>query len=382
MMHLMRRLLVIAFTLFSQICTGAYIPDFTVAITSMNQCGRQPAETIPGVHDLFFGEDLGRLNYSSYISQCSIGQQTFSPEKFKTTFIDVPDCTLQICSDIWKFADTAASLSPLVTTALSKNNSHTMFILPWGVSCGWTGISDTPGKRFVVIPTFLGLYRVGTVMHEFLHNYGLFHGWKDGNDYQDYTTCMGNSNSCPSAPEMRRLGWGRPINVHNSTNTKIGVNYTYSLPWTLTSIGSMIRIQANWMTTGPQNCYIAFRSKTDTTFDGTYDYDVTYGVDEWLPTSAKDKIHVHTLNADYDNAYNDSSIVIGNIPSRRLPDPKLTLRGVLAPMEKLILNDMKLIVFANNLQPEKHSMSVSICRFDPLILSCYKQLDDDGDVFF
>jgi hypothetical protein len=93
-----------------------------------------------------------------------------------------------------------------------------------------------------------GIFQKGTVMQELLHNFGLWHGWRDGIEYNDFSTCMGMGDGCPSAPELWRLGWGVPLPQLNSSTFPVGVFRTFTLPATyLGSDGIMIKIQPNWL---------------------------------------------------------------------------------------------------------------------------------------
>jgi hypothetical protein len=87
-------------------------------------------------------------------------------------------------------------------------------------------------------------------MQEMLHNFGLWHGWKDGQEYADMSSAMGFGDSCPSAPELWRLGWATPLAQLNSSNVPAGKYVTYTLPATAFGpIGVMIKIQPNWLST-------------------------------------------------------------------------------------------------------------------------------------
>jgi hypothetical protein len=85
-------------------------------------------------------------------------------------------------------------------------------------------------------------------MQELLHNFGLWHGWRNGVEYGDYSSAMGTGESCPSAPELRRLGWATPLAQLNSDNFPPNVYVYFTVPATfLGSQGAMIRIQPDWL---------------------------------------------------------------------------------------------------------------------------------------
>ncbi len=93
-----------------------------------------------------------------------------------------------------------------------------------------------------------GIFRKGTVMQEAVHNLNIYHGWKDGREYRDYSTSMGYGESCPSAPELWRLGWATLLDQLNTTSFPDQTFRTYTLPATcLGPNKNMIKIQPNWL---------------------------------------------------------------------------------------------------------------------------------------
>jgi hypothetical protein len=93
-----------------------------------------------------------------------------------------------------------------------------------------------------------GVYNKGTVLQESLHNLNIYHGWKNGVEYDDYSTAMGSGNSCPSAPELWRLGWATVLDQLNSSTFPAKVFKTYTLPATyLGADKAMIKVQPDWL---------------------------------------------------------------------------------------------------------------------------------------
>jgi hypothetical protein len=93
-----------------------------------------------------------------------------------------------------------------------------------------------------------GIFEKGTVMQGILHNFGLWNAWKDGIEYNDFSTCMGMGDGCPSAPELWRLGWATPLALLNSATLPLGQFFSFVLPATyLGPTGVMIKIQPNWL---------------------------------------------------------------------------------------------------------------------------------------
>lgn len=93
-------------------------------------------------------------------------------------------------------------------------------------------------------------FKQGIVMQMLLNNFGLVSAWRDGISYNDNSTAMGYGDSCPSAPELRRLGWATALAQLNSSSFAAQVYQAFVLPATyLGPTGVMIMIQPDWLGT-------------------------------------------------------------------------------------------------------------------------------------
>ncbi|GLI71187.1 hypothetical protein VaNZ11_016300 [Volvox africanus] len=188
--------------------------------------------------------------------------------------------------------------------------NYDLFVLPknFGAICGWVGLADSPGTRSWYSPDNVGILEQGKVMQELLRNFGLSSAWRNGVEYDDYSTAMGFGDSCPSAPELWRLGWATPLAQLNSSSFAANVYQTFALRATfLGPTGVMIKIQPDWM--GPsaykKNLYLALRVKAAS--------------DRLLLEEFNGKVSLHELDAEIDNSF----FAFG--------DPKVALNSVISP---------------------------------------------------
>ncbi|GIM08923.1 hypothetical protein Vretimale_12848 [Volvox reticuliferus] len=105
---------------------------------------------------------------------------------------------------------------------------------------------------------------------------------------------MGMGKSCPSAPELWRLGWASPLAQLNSSTLPPKTFKTYTLPATyVTSQGNMLRIQPDWLSkrSYTKNLYLALRMRGggDRDLLDEFDGKVSYAAGE--PTMSQVRLH-------------------------------------------------------------------------------------------
>ncbi|KXZ49083.1 hypothetical protein GPECTOR_23g167 [Gonium pectorale] len=162
------------------------------------------------------------------------------------------------------------AIRALLGTAAFFDFSHYTYVLPPGYEsiCRWSGLALLPGKQTWLQTSSYGVRRWATVMQETIHNYGLWHSWQNGVEYEDASTSMGRGNACPNAAEISRMGWASPAasgGSLNATSMPAGAAVTFSLPATyLTGSGNYLRVRPNWLASygsalTAKNVYIALR---------------------------------------------------------------------------------------------------------------------------
>ncbi|GIL54807.1 hypothetical protein Vafri_10496, partial [Volvox africanus] len=220
--------------------------------------------------------------------------------------------------------------------------SHFAYVLPNDLekTCGWGGLGDLPGTQSWFSPNISGIFSKGTVMQEILHNFGLYHGWKDGSEYEDHSTAMGFGDSCPSAPELWRLGWATPLAQLNSSSFPLATYKNFTLPATyLGPRGAMIKIQPNWLGDElyTKNIYLALRVKA--------------AGDRDLIEEFNEKLNIHELNRFIDNSFFAEG------------DPRVSFTGAYDPGSSITRFDYKLHLLVGAFDSKISTIIVTLCRF-------------------
>ncbi|GIM09102.1 hypothetical protein Vretimale_12908 [Volvox reticuliferus] len=306
-----------------------------VNVSASTQCGSRAGANVTQVENAF----LGPNGYADFFGNCSYGKMVFDRQALKVVPVAV-NCSLPIamCNED---AISMAAKQALPADIQIGSYSHFVFVLPanMAVTCGWVGLAELPGTQSWFTPDNLGIFSKGTVMQEMLHNFGLYHGWKDGLEYEDYSTAMGSGDSCPSAPELWRLGWATPLAQLNSSSFPRATYNTFNLPATyLGPTGVMIKIQPDWLDPlYTKNLYLALRMKA--------------AGDRDLLDQFSGKMNMHEINRDIDN----SALAPG--------DPRVSFLGALIPSSSVTFFNYKLHILTDVLDTITNSISVKICRF-------------------
>ncbi|GIL96426.1 hypothetical protein Vretimale_2152 [Volvox reticuliferus] len=312
-----------------------------VSYTASSSCGDRASADVADVRDAYTNE----LGYMNFLRNCSYGQATYS----NVTVISTPvPCTrsLELC-DEENIAFTARmSATIMYGSAFVSSYSRYTYVVPYGLlsTCGWVGLAELPGTQTWYTPDGDGIFNKGTVLQESLHNFGLYHAWRNGTEYQDNSTSMGWGNSCPSAPELWRLGWASPLAQLNSSTLPPKTFKTYTLPATYTtSQGNMLRIQPDWLSKRnyTKNLYLALRMRG--------------GGDSDLLDEFDGKVSVHEVNKTIDNLM-------------ALGDPRVSLYGTINPSTSLDMPSYKLRVISSALVSS--AITVQICRYERLPKEC------------
>ncbi|GIL80156.1 hypothetical protein Vretimale_12953 [Volvox reticuliferus] len=314
----------------------------TVNLSSSAACEGQPGLGVQEVMDLFLQPD----GHVSFFDNCSYGKMVIDMNASKVVSSLVPCSQAILACD--HDAISLGARKQLPDGVRPSAFSHLLYILPIGIvqTCGWLGLADVPGTQTWFAPDILGIYRKATVMQELLHNFGLYHGWRNGKEYEDYSTAMGYGDSCPSAPELRRLGWATPLAQLNSACFPLATFVNFTLPATyLGPTGVMVKIQPDWLGSSyTKNVYLAYRLKT--------------AGDSGLLQTFNRKLNIHELNKDIDND-----------PSAE-GDPRVSLLGVVSPGANTTLAAYKMYIIAGAMVNSNTSIQIKVCRFRSSINEC------------
>ncbi|GLC39568.1 hypothetical protein PLESTM_000912600 [Pleodorina starrii] len=215
-----------------------------VSLATSTDCAGRLGADVTKVRDAF----LAPGGYADYFENCSYGSMVLDRQALKVVPIELP-CTRDIngCN---ANSVALAARAGLPADVPDYMFSHFLYVMPNGTGpvCGWSGIADLPGSQSWFTADDWGIGGKGTVMQQIIHNFGLYSAWKNGVEDGDYSTAMGFGDSCPSAPELWRLGWATPLAQLNSSSFPSGVFQDFVLPATyLGPTGVMIKIQPDWL---------------------------------------------------------------------------------------------------------------------------------------
>ncbi|GLI69377.1 hypothetical protein VaNZ11_013970 [Volvox africanus] len=312
-----------------------------VSYMASPSCGARSGASVANLR-YAYTRDLGYMNF---LRNCSYGQVTYSNVTVISTRVL---CTafLDQCDEESIAFTAKTSAANQYGPAFVSSYSRFAYVLPYGMlsACGWVGLAELSGTQTWYTPDGDGVFNKGTVLQESLHNFGIYHGWRNGSEYQDNSTAMGLGNSCPSAPELRRLGWASPLAQLDNSTLPIRTFKAFTLPATyVTSEGNMVRIQPDWLLPKAykKNLYLALRMQG--------------GGDRDLLDEFDGKVSVHEVNKSIDNF-----MAVG--------DPRVSLLRTIDPSTVLDMPTYKLRVISGALIGS--TITVQICRYDKLPKEC------------
>ncbi|KAG2501512.1 hypothetical protein HYH03_000019 [Edaphochlamys debaryana] len=313
---------------------------------SMSQPGVDPAY----VTSRFWTSRGGALGgYARQLEACSYGAMTISRTAFTVLTVTLPCSAALLTCDQTAIANEASVIAKqrLGAAAFSRF-SHTMFVLPVGVASDWGGLAVQRGTQTWLVAGAWGLDKMGTVLQELLHNFGIHHGWRDGYEYADSSTVMGfGSDCCVSAPELWRLGWASPLlNVSRASLMEGVPRVNVSLPATyLGPRGAYVKITPNWMGGAYKtNVYLSLRGR---------------GGGDWgLSEEFVGRLSVHEALAAVDNDFLATA------------DPRYDLIAVLDPGRRLHLPQHRLLIQTQELLGNGSHLLVDLCRYPTSPTDC------------
>ncbi|KAG2499454.1 hypothetical protein HYH03_002401 [Edaphochlamys debaryana] len=195
---------------------------------------------------------LGPGGYASFLGACSFGRMTVDTAASRVMGVTVA-CTAPIlaCNTDHVAAAADAAVVKSMGAAFLAGFSHVSYVIPAGVKpqCRWEGLADLPGSRTWYAPE-QAVFLKGVVLQEWMHNFGLYHSWRNGIEYLDYSTAMGMGDVCLSAPELRRMGWATPRAELGRPDLPVNTFRAFALAATAAaSTGSFLRLTPAWMGT-------------------------------------------------------------------------------------------------------------------------------------
>ncbi|GLC52338.1 hypothetical protein PLESTB_000618100 [Pleodorina starrii] len=278
--------------------TPATFQKLLVMIMDYSACGFAPGLNESVIRSTFLGPNGdGAGGVAQKYTQCSYGRFNINATAFQV--VTVPqNCTSAVTASCswWAISnggDTAAKA--MLGATVFSDFTHYIYVVPPGLSsvCSWAGLALLPGKQVWLQTSSYGVYRWATVMQEALHNYGLWHSWRNGWEYEDYSTAMGRGDACPSVAETSRMGWATPAAgggaIDSSVLSQTGSAFSFVLPASyMTGNGNYLRVIPNWLPDytnilTAKNLYIGVR--------------VAQGADSALSATYAPRVNVHEVNA-------------------------------------------------------------------------------------
>ncbi|GLI71190.1 hypothetical protein VaNZ11_016304 [Volvox africanus] len=318
--------------------TNVTLPLLVMVITinASDSCEGKPGASVSDVENAF----LSSGGYADFMKQCSYGKMTIDRDALTVVPIVIP-CARVIMSCNEDAIATAARRRLPKALSSQAANFRLAYVLPAALapSCGWVGIAELPGTQSWFSAESLGIFSKGTVMQQLLVNFGIYPSYKDGVLYDDYSTAMGSGDSCPSAPELWRLGWATPLALLSATRFASRVYRLFTLPATyLGPTGVLIKIQPDWLgTTYTKNLYLGLRIKA--------------GGDTDLLEEFNRKVSLHEAAKDIDNDFSASG------------DAQVSLTGLVAPGSSITLFNYRLHIMTGALVNNGTAVTIRICRF-------------------
>ncbi|KAG2489847.1 hypothetical protein HYH03_011650 [Edaphochlamys debaryana] len=310
-------------------------------LSDSEECSGSEGADVTRLSDMLWGP----RGVAEQLQTCSYGNMRLNQQRSQ-----VRELTLQCRWDVMLCDHIATSniARQEVRRLIPNLNAftHFMYVMPDASACQFQGISEQLGRTSWIRPGDLGVFKPGTVMQELLHNYGLYHGWRDDTEYVDGSTFMGMAQSaCPSAPELLRLGWATPLAVLNRNllpEATLDV-YNVTIPATQAGpAGVTVRILPDWLPGDAytKNLYLSLRTRVN----GDWQMDEEY----------VDQLSIHEALRAADNGAGSST-----------EDPRFNLVALLEQGTKLTLDSYRLVVQARELLVDSKArrMMVDVCRF-------------------
>ncbi|EFJ49690.1 metalloproteinase, extracellular matrix glycoprotein VMP1 [Volvox carteri f. nagariensis] len=340
-----------------------------VMILDYGSCGYAPSLTENDIRNLYLGPNKDGLGgIALKYSDCSYGKFGLNTTAFMAVRVSI-NCSTAVTSSCswWAISQGAdAAAKSLIGLAAFSTFSHFTYVLPPGLQsvCAWAGLALLPGRQTWLQSSGYGVQRWATVMQEGIHNYGLWHSWRNGWEYEDYSTAMGRGDACPNVAETSRLGWATPAVGGGAINSGVlktaGSVAKWSLPATyITGDGNHLRVLPDWLpgytnSTLAKNLYLALR--------------VNKLGDAALGSMYANKVNVHEVNATMDNGYPNSFIY---------SDRRIQFISSVSPFTRSVLPAYNLVIYTSAVNASD-AITVYLCRYTSADSQCPSLTDVVG----
>ncbi|KAG2447258.1 hypothetical protein HYH02_007998 [Chlamydomonas schloesseri] len=295
----------------------------------------------------------GNGGLASRADNCSYGELSFNVSALTVVTVK-PNCSalpLTSCDPFGLHGQARNYARAQLGDALFNTFTNFHLILDTPL-CSWAGLATLGGNLVWLKPQYM---QWQIPMQEIVHNFWLFHSWKDGYEYYDLSTFMGMGTACPNTPEMAWLGWATPAAGGGSLSSQtipVGkITPAFTLPATyVTGRGSYVRVRTDWLSwysgVEGRNLYFEFRMKA-------------LG-DNQLASENVNRVIIHEVNATMDN----------NMGVYRNWDRKINWMQALAPNSRLVLSskvlgvNYSLVAYAGNFTgTARNFLPIYLCRY-------------------
>ncbi|EFJ42901.1 metalloproteinase, extracellular matrix glycoprotein VMP32, partial [Volvox carteri f. nagariensis] len=336
---------------------GTIYQRLLAIILDYPDCGMSASVTEAEVRTNFLGPNGdGRGGVAAKYTNCSFGKFNLNATAFKVITVRTTCSNDTTKCQYWNLAtDGNIGAKAQLGDAEYLGFTHYAYIVPPRMTCPWAGLGIISGRQIWLHTSGYGLYRSATIMQEAIHNYGLWHSWRNGVEYEDYSTPMGRGNVCPNAPELAYMGWATAAQGADRINSRVlsvGAPLTFNLPATyLGPNGSYIRIIPDWMpmysnSTLAKNLYIAVR--------------VNKGGDAGLAVDYTRKANVHEIHA---------AVVRGGLDYAYYFDANISFIGGVTFGTQMDFTKYNLVVYAGSFVA-MDVLRVVICRYRSSAQEC------------
>ncbi|KAG2487830.1 hypothetical protein HYH03_013547 [Edaphochlamys debaryana] len=319
-------------------------------LTESWDCGEYPGANADRVAATLWGERGGAWQ----LAACSYGTMRINQNRSRVMELALPCSWEAVTCSTLAVGNEAQEEARWQLGGLFRSFTHIMYIMPQGTGCLFNGRSEQRGKASWLNPGELGVFKPGTVMQELIHNFGLFHGFRDGAEYMDGSTFMGLAYAaCPSAPELLRLGWATPLAVLSRALLPEAAAAVPNVTIPDTGAGPQgvaVRILPDWLADYSKNLYLSFRTRAA----------ANWALDE----EYADRLQLHEALRAADNGGGGSA-----------EDPHFNLIALLDQGTQKVLEEYRLVVQARGEEREMlddtkgRRMVVDLCRYrwDPTL---------------